>query len=160
MNIIFIQNTGIWEEQNSVNYYNLYLNIFIILLMIGTSALSAKILRTLIHPAYVLLLLNWLLKNLTLKQGPYKVNSNWYWMCSVFNYNPNHSEHGVALWTSRFRIQHPNAVKTKLHSCKVEMLQELYVEVWVLDPNIQGSLQKEQQIHRLCRICCRELEHC
>lgn len=54
------------------------------------------------------------------------MNSNWYCMCPVFDFDPNSSEDGVVLGTSGFRIQHPNAVKPKLHSCKMEVFQELY----------------------------------
>lgn len=68
----------------------------------------------------------------------------WFWS--------SHSEHGVVLWTSRFTIKHPNAVKTKSHSCKMERLQELYDQIcgslssW---PWYAGLCRTEQQIDHL-----------
>lgn len=47
-------------------------------------------------------------------------------MCPVFDFDPNPSEDGVVLGTCGFRIQHPNAVKTKSGSCEMEVFQELY----------------------------------
>lgn len=47
-------------------------------------------------------------------------------MCPVFDFDPNPSEGMELLEQGGFRIQHPNEVKTKSVSCKMEVFQELY----------------------------------
>lgn len=94
MTIIFIHGVGIWEEQNSAKYNNLYLKYVHYCAdngRVGVFVLLTTVVRILIIQAarYVPLLLScdyW--RNYVWSKAIYNVNSNWCHMGPVFDFDP------------------------------------------------------------------------